>query len=219
MDARFVPEQARRHLRRRSDCRRHRRERAMAWARAAGVAWPWKQRRSHPRRSALSQAGCCRYRRRQHRCGGRAVSGQYGSQRDGGSPSRGTAADPILQGRLFANSRIKVIWNSIVVAFLGDEASGLTGLLLERNDGLRSDLPVGGAFVAIAHDPAIALFAGQLALDPARLYLARTEFDGSKRAWCVRCGRCAGRGLSPGSDRRGKRLHGCVGGRKMAWFQ
>ncbi len=76
-------------------------------------------------------------------------------------------ADPILRSRLFANSRIKVIWNSIVVAFLGDEASGLTGLLLERNDGLRSDLPVAGAFVAIGHDPATALSAGQLALDPA----------------------------------------------------
>ncbi len=78
-------------------------------------------------------------------------------------------AERILQDRLFANPKIEVIWNAAVEQVLGREAPprAVTGLRLRdvRTDALR-DLPVGGVFVAIGHDPATAVFRGQLDLDP-----------------------------------------------------
>ena len=61
-------------------------------------------------------------------------------------------ADRILQDRLFNHPKITVLKNAVVQAFLGEGSTGLTGL------------EVTGAFVAIGHDPATDLFAGQLAL-------------------------------------------------------
>ena len=69
-------------------------------------------------------------------------------------------AEKIMQERLFANPKIKVIWDSAVDEFVGTDApTSLTGLKL-RN--LKSNetqiLPVDGAFVAIGHDPNTKLF-------------------------------------------------------------
>jgi len=53
----------------------------------------------------------------------------------------------------------------VVVAFLGESEPSrrLTGLrLLDRTTGVETSISVGGAFVAIGHDPATALFRGQL---------------------------------------------------------
>ncbi len=74
-------------------------------------------------------------------------------------------ADRILQDRLAANPKISILWNTVVTAFVGSEATGLQGLRLRSHDGAVSDLAVGGAFVAIGHDPATALVRGQLDLD------------------------------------------------------
>jgi thioredoxin reductase (NADPH) len=77
-------------------------------------------------------------------------------------------AEQILQDRLFRHPKIEVVWDSAVEAVLGREApvKAVTGLRLRnrRTDELR-DLPVEGVFVAIGHDPATALFRGQLELD------------------------------------------------------
>jgi thioredoxin reductase (NADPH) len=69
-------------------------------------------------------------------------------------------AEKIMQERLFANPKIKVIWDSAVDEFVGTDApTSLTGLKL-RN--LKSNetqiLPVEGAFVAIGHEPNTKLF-------------------------------------------------------------
>src|SRR5437588_7580806 len=74
-------------------------------------------------------------------------------------------ASKIMQDRAFANPKIAFIWNAVVEDVLGDEK--VTSLRL-RNvvSGDVSDLPVGGVFVAIGHDPNTKLFVGQLELDP-----------------------------------------------------
>ena len=76
-------------------------------------------------------------------------------------------AEKILQDRLFANEKIKVIWDSEVVEFVGGgDPEALIGLdVCNKRTGEVSRIEVEGAFVAIGHKPATELFAGQLELD------------------------------------------------------
>ena len=76
-------------------------------------------------------------------------------------------AEKILQDRLFANEKIKVIWDSEVVDFVGGGMpEALVGLdIKNRLTGDVSRVEVEGAFVAIGHKPATELFADQLELD------------------------------------------------------
>lgn len=74
-------------------------------------------------------------------------------------------ADRTNQARLHANPKIKMIWNAEVAEVQGD-ATGVTGVALrDTRDGTTSQLPVHGLFIAIGHDPATALFKGQLHMD------------------------------------------------------
>ena len=76
-------------------------------------------------------------------------------------------AERILQDRLFANPKVRVIWNSAVEEILGTTApKGVTGVRLRGPDGMQ-DVPVEGVFIAIGHDPATSLVRGQLNLDAA----------------------------------------------------
>ena len=76
-------------------------------------------------------------------------------------------AEKILQDRLFANSAIKVIWDSEVAEFVaGGQPESLIGLdLRNKLTGEISRLEVEGAFVAIGHSPATELFKDILELD------------------------------------------------------
>lgn len=76
-------------------------------------------------------------------------------------------AEKIGQDRLFANPKVKVIWDSAVEDILGEpEATGVTGLRLKNlKTGAMSDIAVDGMFVAIGHDPATELFKGILTMD------------------------------------------------------
>ncbi|AMB44152.1 MULTISPECIES: thioredoxin-disulfide reductase [Methylobacteriaceae] len=76
-------------------------------------------------------------------------------------------AEPILQDRLFAHPKIEVIWNHVVEEVLGrrEPVKAVTGVRLRDADtGATRDVPADGMFVAIGHDPATKLFAGQLEL-------------------------------------------------------
>ena len=76
-------------------------------------------------------------------------------------------SDKILQDRLFKNKKINILWNKTVKKFIGkDNPNSLEKILL--NDvklNTISELNVSGAFVAIGHDPATALFKNQLKMD------------------------------------------------------
>lgn len=74
-------------------------------------------------------------------------------------------ASKIMQDRAKANPKVKFLWNSEVVAALGDQK--LSALRIRNTQTGEEDvLPIGGLFVAIGHDPRSELFAGQLATNP-----------------------------------------------------
>ena len=90
-------------------------------------------------------------------------------------------ASPIMQARVRAHPKISLLLDHEVVEVLGPER--VEGLRVrDRASGATRDLPVGGLFVAIGHDPATEVFRGALELD-AQGYLkvhaqTRTSVDG-----------------------------------------
>ncbi len=79
-------------------------------------------------------------------------------------------AEKIGQDRLFKTENIKVIWDSVVEEFVGDDnPPSLTGVRIKNvKTGAETIVPCHGAFVAIGHNPNTKLFEGQLAMDADR---------------------------------------------------
>ncbi len=79
-------------------------------------------------------------------------------------------AEKIAQDRLFNTANVKVIWDSVVEEFVGDDnPPNLTGVRIKNTKtGATSIVPCHGAFVAIGHNPNTSLFEGQLAMDADR---------------------------------------------------
>jgi len=73
-------------------------------------------------------------------------------------------AERILQNRLFANPKIKVLWDTALADVLGtDNPRGVTGARLRNlRTGATEDVAFDGIFIAIGHKPATELFEGQL---------------------------------------------------------
>jgi thioredoxin reductase (NADPH) len=77
-------------------------------------------------------------------------------------------AEKILQQRLFANPKVKVIWNATLDEVVGSEnPKGVSGIKLrDVKTGAVSELAVDGVFIAIGHAPATAMFKGQVEMSP-----------------------------------------------------
>jgi thioredoxin reductase (NADPH) len=77
-------------------------------------------------------------------------------------------AEKILQKRLFSNSKIKTVWNSALHEVIGaTKPKAVTGIKLrEVGTGTISEIAVDGVFIAIGHEPATALFKGQVEMTP-----------------------------------------------------
>ncbi len=77
-------------------------------------------------------------------------------------------AERILQERLFAHPKVRVVWNSVVDEICGTEMPrGVTHVRLrDVQTGATSDVAADGVFVAIGHAPASGVFEGQVALRP-----------------------------------------------------
>lgn len=76
-------------------------------------------------------------------------------------------AEKILQDRLFRNSKVQILWDSVVDEILGlDDPPSVTGVRI-RNLKTRGllDLPIEGVFIAIGHTPNSELFRDQIDLD------------------------------------------------------
>lgn len=73
-------------------------------------------------------------------------------------------AERILQNRLFAHPKVKVIWDTVVDDIVGTEnPRGVTGAKLRNiKTGAVQQIAADGIFVAIGHQPATSLFEGQL---------------------------------------------------------
>ena len=86
-------------------------------------------------------------------------------------------AEKIMQDRLFANDKIVPVWNSVVDEVLGtDGPLGVTGVKVrDMHSGALRELPVDGLFIAIGHDPATALFKGQVDMDGEGYILTRPD--------------------------------------------
>jgi thioredoxin reductase (NADPH) len=76
-------------------------------------------------------------------------------------------AEKILQNRLFAHPKIKVLWDTVLEDVRGtDNPKGVTDVVLRNvRTGAAETMPVDGVFVAIGHKPATELFQGQLDLN------------------------------------------------------
>jgi thioredoxin reductase (NADPH) len=76
-------------------------------------------------------------------------------------------AEKILQARLFAHPKIRVVWDSVVEEIEGGGSPEVvTGVRLRHvNSGAIDRLSVDGVFIAIGHTPNTAIFAGQVAMD------------------------------------------------------
>ena len=76
-------------------------------------------------------------------------------------------AEKVMQQRLFAHPKIEVLWDHVIDEVLGTEIpKSVTGVRVRHvRSGETQDLPVEGFFVAIGHDPATAIFRGQLEMD------------------------------------------------------
>jgi thioredoxin reductase (NADPH) len=73
-------------------------------------------------------------------------------------------ASKIMADRAAANPKIRWAWNSEVVGIAGD--TSVTGVRLRDTvTGAERDLPVGGLFIAIGHEPRTDLVRGQVDLD------------------------------------------------------
>ncbi|MGB8525899.1 MAG: thioredoxin-disulfide reductase [Rhodoplanes sp.] len=77
-------------------------------------------------------------------------------------------AERILQDRLFRNSKISVVWDSVVEEITGrDDPRRVVGITLKNvKTGVLSTLSCDGVFIAIGHAPATELVVGQLEMKP-----------------------------------------------------
>ena len=86
-------------------------------------------------------------------------------------------AEKAMQERAFAEPKIKFVWNTVPVSYIGTQAEGgVKGVVLENTQtGDRSTLDVDGVFMAIGHTPNTGLFRGQLDMDDAGFIRPRHE--------------------------------------------
>jgi len=76
-------------------------------------------------------------------------------------------AEKLLQEKLKANKKIEIIWDSAVEEVVGtSEPKGVNAIKIKNlKTNKVTELKVDGLFIAIGHDPATALFKGQLEMD------------------------------------------------------
>jgi thioredoxin reductase (NADPH) len=77
-------------------------------------------------------------------------------------------SEKILQNRLFAHPKVKVIWDTALEEVVGtDKPKAVTGVILRHvKTGVLSEHAMDGVFIAIGHAPATELFKGKLAMRP-----------------------------------------------------
>jgi thioredoxin reductase (NADPH) len=74
-------------------------------------------------------------------------------------------ASKAMQHKAQTNPKLAFVWNSVVEEVLGD-GKKVTGLRLKSTvDGATRELPVGGLFLGIGHEPNTRLFQGQLEMN------------------------------------------------------
>jgi thioredoxin reductase (NADPH) len=82
-------------------------------------------------------------------------------------------AEKILQDRLFKNPKIDVVWDTLLDDVLGSDNPLKVNRVRLKNvkTGAVSERAVDGVFIAIGHQPASELFAGQVAMKPSGIII------------------------------------------------
>ena len=77
-------------------------------------------------------------------------------------------AEKILQDRLFKHPKIEVIWDSVLADVMGSDNPLKVNRIKLKNikTGAVSEHAADGVFIAIGHQPASELFAGQVQMKP-----------------------------------------------------
>src|SRR5690606_18982341 len=77
-------------------------------------------------------------------------------------------AERILQDRLFKHPKIEVVWDTVLHDVMGDENPLKVRRIALKNlkTGVVTEHAADGVFIAIGHQPASELFAGQLDMKP-----------------------------------------------------
>ncbi len=83
-------------------------------------------------------------------------------------------ASKIMQDKVLASPKIKVMWNTEVVEILGDE-KGANAVMIKDAGGKTSTIPIGGVFLAIGHVPTTGFLNGKLKLDDMGYIITRDE--------------------------------------------
>ncbi len=75
-------------------------------------------------------------------------------------------ASKYMQNRVFAQPRVEIVWNSVVKEIVGEDPTGVRGVLLENvRTGQQQFLPCQGVFLAIGHEPNTEFLRGAVELD------------------------------------------------------
>ena len=119
-------------------------------------------------------------------------------------------AEKILQDRLFKHPKIEVIWDSVLEDVIGAENPlKVSGVKLKNiKTGAITERKVDGVFIAIGHQPASELFAGQVQMKPSGYIVTAGTFHRHLGAGRIRGRRRDRRHLPSGGDRCRARLHG-----------
>lgn len=83
-------------------------------------------------------------------------------------------ASKIMQDRIFANPKIKVIWNTTIYEIKGDAKVNSVALINMIN-GEMKEMPIDGVFIAIGYEPNSKIFQGQLQLDNLGYIITKEE--------------------------------------------
>ena len=96
-------------------------------------------------------------------------------------------ASKIMQQRVLAHPKIEVIWDTVMVDVLGEDA--VAGVRLnDVSTGTQRDLPCGGLFYAIGFTPNTALFRGQLGMDDMGYVLTKPDSTHASLPGVFACG-------------------------------
>jgi thioredoxin reductase (NADPH) len=75
-------------------------------------------------------------------------------------------ASKIMADRALNNPKVDVLWNSVITKYLGDDSGQLVGARIRNvKSGEEADVPIGGVFLAIGHDPNTEFLKGAVKLD------------------------------------------------------
>uniref|UniRef100_A0A2C9JKU9 FAD/NAD(P)-binding domain-containing protein n=1 Tax=Biomphalaria glabrata TaxID=6526 RepID=A0A2C9JKU9_BIOGL len=77
------------------------------------------------------------------------------------------AGENTMQQRVFANPKISIIWNSLVVEIKGTENPKIVSSIVIQDKITKtiSEINAAGVFIAIGHKPSTEIFAGKIELD------------------------------------------------------